>query len=68
MVNLISSALDFWLTAGPYAEKFEARMKEFFGARDFLLVNSGSSANLMLVSTLCSGSSIASSVPTSCRA
>jgi CDP-6-deoxy-D-xylo-4-hexulose-3-dehydrase len=53
MVNLISSALDFWLTAGPYAEKFEARMKEFFGARDFLLVNSGSSANLILVSTLC---------------
>ena len=53
MVNLVSSALDFWLTAGPYADRFEKRMQEFFGARDFILVNSGSSANLLMVSTLC---------------
>jgi len=53
MANLVGASLDFWLTAGPYAEKFETRMKEFFGARDFVLVNSGSSANLLIISTLC---------------
>lgn len=53
MVNLADASLDFWLTAGPYTEKFEARMKAFFGAQDFALVNSGSSANLLMVSTLC---------------
>jgi len=41
------------LTSGPYADKFERRMREFFDCRDFLLVNSGSSANLLMVSTLC---------------
>lgn len=54
MVNLVSSSLDFWLTAGPYADKFEDAMRRHFQARDFLLVNSGSSANLLMVSTLCS--------------
>jgi CDP-6-deoxy-D-xylo-4-hexulose-3-dehydrase len=54
MINLVDSSLDFWLTAGPYSEKFETSMKKLFNARDFLLVNSGSSANLLMVSTLCS--------------
>src|SRR5579863_10489569 len=53
MTMLTESALDFWLTAGPYAERFERRMRQFFDSRDFLLVNSGSSANLLMVSTLC---------------
>src|SRR6185369_317379 len=53
MTLLADSALDFWLTAGPYADRFEHRMRQFFGCRDFLLVNSGSSANLLMVSTLC---------------
>jgi CDP-6-deoxy-D-xylo-4-hexulose-3-dehydrase len=53
MVLLTDSALDFWLTAGPYADKFERRMRQFFDCRDFLLVNSGSSANLLMLSTLC---------------
>jgi len=53
MTILADSALDFWLTAGPYADKFEKRMRHFFGSRDFLLVNSGSSANLLMMSTLC---------------
>ena len=53
MLNLVSSALDFWLTAGPYAERFEKRLREFFGSADFLLVNSGSSANLLMIATLC---------------
>jgi CDP-6-deoxy-D-xylo-4-hexulose-3-dehydrase len=54
MVNLVDSSLDFWLTAGPYSAKFEERMRQFFDCGEFLLVNSGSSANLLMVSTLCS--------------
>jgi CDP-4-dehydro-6-deoxyglucose reductase, E1 len=50
--NLVASSLEFWLTAGPWAERFEHAMRRFFGAVDFALVNSGSSANLVLVSTL----------------
>jgi len=53
MTLLADSALDFWLTAGPYADRFERRMRQFFGCRDFLLVNSGSSANLLMLATLC---------------
>ena len=50
--NLVGSALDFWLTAGPYAQDFEKAMRQFFGAVAFLLVNSGSSANLLMISAL----------------
>ena len=31
LVNLVDSSLDFWLTAGRYAEEFEARLAEFLG-------------------------------------
>lgn len=53
MVSLVASSLDYWLTLGPYGDKFERRMQEFFRCSDFLLVNSGSSANLLMVATLC---------------
>ena len=53
LVNLVDSSLDFWLTAGPNAAEFEQQMRRRFDARRFLLVNSGSSANLTMVSTLC---------------
>ena len=53
MAFLADATLDFWLTAGPYADRFEKRMRQFFECRDFLLVNSGSSANLLMISTLC---------------
>jgi CDP-6-deoxy-D-xylo-4-hexulose-3-dehydrase len=53
IVSLVDSSLDFWLTAGPFAEKFERRMRQFFESRDYILVNSGSSANLLMLSTLC---------------
>ena len=53
MLNLAESSLDFWLTFGPWGDKFEKRMQKFFGSRDFVLVNSGSSANLLMISTLC---------------
>lgn len=54
MVNLVDSALDFWLTLGPYGELFERKMKQFFAAKDFVLVNSGSTANLTAILTLMS--------------
>ncbi len=52
MINLVDSSLDFWLTLGPYGELFEQRMKRLFGAKDFLLANSGSTANLLAIMTL----------------
>lgn len=54
MGNLVDAALDFWLTFGPYGQRFERRMQEFFGSHGFALVNSGSAANLLMVATLCS--------------
>lgn len=53
VTSLVASSLDFWLTAGPYAARFEEAMRGFFGSRAFILVNSGSSANLLMVAALC---------------
>lgn len=47
LINLIDSSLDFWLTAGAYAEKFEREFAQKTGMRYCSLVNSGSSANLL---------------------
>lgn len=47
MVNLVDSSLDFWLTAGPWAHKFETRLAKWLGVRHCALTNSGSSANLL---------------------
>ncbi len=54
MVNLVDSSLDFWLTMGPYSELFEQKMKRYFGARDFAMVTSGSTANLTAILTMMS--------------
>ena len=54
MHYLVDSALDFWLTAGPYANQFEKEFAKFFNLRHAVLVNSGSSANLLAVSALTS--------------
>ncbi|UCB56946.1 MAG: lipopolysaccharide biosynthesis protein RfbH [Candidatus Omnitrophota bacterium] len=54
IINLIDSAFDFWLTAGRYAKEFEKKMCRFFKTKKFYLVNSGSSANLVMVSALAS--------------
>src|SRR5262245_5762275 len=51
---LVDSALDFWLTAGRYAERFERQFARRIGVRHALLVNSGSSANLIALSCLTS--------------
>src|SRR5271157_5127135 len=54
LVNLVDASLDFWLTAGRYADEFEANLAEFLGLGNVLLVNSGSSANLVALSALTS--------------
>ena len=54
--SLIESSLDFWLTAGRFAEQFETEFATVFGTRYAALVNSGSSANLVAVSSLTSES------------
>ncbi|OAM92858.1 CDP-6-deoxy-D-xylo-4-hexulose-3-dehydrase [Pelosinus fermentans] len=54
IINLIDSSLDFWLTTGKYAEKFEKEFAEFLGIRHCSLANSGSSANLLAFMALTS--------------
>ncbi len=54
MINLVDASLDFWLTTGRYADDFETQFAEFMQQRSCLLVNSGSSANLIAFSTLAS--------------
>ena len=51
---LVDASLDFWLTTGRFARDFEARFVETTGHAHALLVNSGSSANLLAVTALCS--------------
>lgn len=54
MISLVDASLDFWLTAGRYAKKFEKKFARFLGMKYCLLTNSGSSANLLAVSALTS--------------
>lgn len=54
VVNLVDSSLEFWLTAGPWAQKFEKSFARLNGVGHALLVNSGSSANLVALSCLTS--------------
>lgn len=56
VTHLVDSSLDFWLTAGRFAEQFERDFAKFFGVRHALLVNSGSSANLVALAALTSPS------------
>jgi CDP-4-dehydro-6-deoxyglucose reductase, E1 len=50
----VEASLDFWLTSGPYTEKFESRFAKTVGMRHAFMVNSGSSANLVALSALTS--------------
>ena len=54
MVNLVDSALEFWLTAGHYTEEFENKFCQYIGTKFCALVNSGSSANLIAFMALTS--------------
>jgi CDP-6-deoxy-D-xylo-4-hexulose-3-dehydrase len=50
------ASLDFWLTSGPYTTEFESRFAKIVGMRHAFMVNSGSSANLLALSSLTSPS------------
>jgi CDP-6-deoxy-D-xylo-4-hexulose-3-dehydrase len=52
--HLVDAALDMWLTAGRYADRFEARLASEFGRKLSKLTVSGSAANLLAFSTLTS--------------
>ena len=54
MTNLVDSSLEFWLTYGRYSKQFEKKLAEYLGIRFCLLVNSGSSANLLAFMALTS--------------
>ncbi len=54
LIAMTDAVLDFWLTLGRYADEFERKIAEFLGVSEVLLVNSGSSANLVAVTALCS--------------
>jgi len=54
IATLMEATLDFWLTAGRFARKFEDEIARFLGVRTAVLVNSGSSANLIALSALTS--------------
>lgn len=54
MVFLVDAALEFWLTYGRYSGEFEKRFAQYLGVRWALLVNSGSSANLLAFMALTS--------------
>lgn len=54
MMNLVDSALEFWLTSGRYTEKFEKEFAKYLNVKYCSLVNSGSSANLLAFMTLTS--------------
>jgi CDP-6-deoxy-D-xylo-4-hexulose-3-dehydrase len=51
---VVESGLDAWFTTGRWAKEFERKLANFFGVRSASLVNSGSSANLVALSALCS--------------
>ena len=54
LVAAVQASLDFWLTAGPYTERFESRFAKIVGMRHASMVNSGSSANLIALTSLTS--------------
>lgn len=54
IAGALKAVVEFWLTAGPYTESFEKHLRTEIGMRHALMVNSGSSANLLAVSALTS--------------
>ena len=54
MVNLVDSALEFWLTSGRYTEQFERGLAKYLQVKYCSAVNSGSSANLLAFMALTS--------------
>ncbi len=51
---LVDNSIDFWLTLGEKGKEFESKFSEYLGVNKAIVCNSGSSANLLAVSALCS--------------
>jgi CDP-6-deoxy-D-xylo-4-hexulose-3-dehydrase len=47
LLHGVDATLDGWLTTGRFGPKFEQKLARYFGSKSSLLVNSGSSANLV---------------------
>ena len=54
LVHVVEAGLDFWLTTGRFAERFESELAAWMNVRHTMLVNSGSSANLLALTCLTS--------------
>ncbi len=54
MQALVDNSIDFWLTLGEKGKQFERKFSEYLGLKKIIPCNSGSSANLLAVSSLCS--------------
>jgi len=52
--NAVDAVLDFWLTAGRFTDEFESGLAEYLQLKHAMLVNSGSSANLLALTALSS--------------
>ncbi|MGI0047458.1 MAG: lipopolysaccharide biosynthesis protein RfbH [Nitrosotalea sp.] len=52
--TLVASSLDFWLTSGRFNEEFQEKLSEFLGVNFTITTNSGSSANLLALTSLTS--------------
>lgn len=47
MANATQAVLEFWLTSGKWTKEFENKLAAYLGVKYALMVNSGSSANLL---------------------
>lgn len=54
MINAVEAVLDGWWTEGRFSEEFESKLSRWLGVKQAILVNSGSSANLLAISALTS--------------
>jgi CDP-6-deoxy-D-xylo-4-hexulose-3-dehydrase len=54
LLNVVDASLDMWFTTGRFAKEFERSFAQFMEQRYCLLVNSGSSANLVAFASLTS--------------
>jgi CDP-6-deoxy-D-xylo-4-hexulose-3-dehydrase len=52
--SAIRASAEFWLTAGSYTQEFESEFAKKIGMRHAFMVNSGSSANLLALTSLTS--------------
>jgi CDP-6-deoxy-D-xylo-4-hexulose-3-dehydrase len=52
LIAIVDAALDGWWTEGSVTQKFEEKFSKFLGVKHVIVVNSGSSANLLALKTL----------------